>query len=164
MLDFISEHWLPIVGVLFGAAIWYYRTFVLPLILENRKKQQFKSMGEPVMILMDFEGDDLFWHRVERARQRFLQSGNAFAKKQIPVIPFPRNVQISFDWFGVSHDIDTMGLGEIAYRQAADRFYLKLYGVWTKEIYGAHGEAIFYQTVKGNDPFDPSNVWADRKN
>ncbi len=163
MKEIWAENGIFIVLILALTAFWFYRTFILPLIAENSLKGQYQSMAEPILMLQDFETQGDFWKRVERSRERFRQSGNRFAEKQSPIVAIPYNGYFEVDWFGEKYSLDTVGLGRMEYLIAAMSLYKTLFSVWAKNVYGVHGEKVFYEAMKGQIPPIPAeDVWANK--
>lgn len=157
MKEFFAENWVFILPTILFALIWAWRTYIAPLIAENELKIQFQSMAEPVLILDDLDGS--FHERKERARQRFIESGNAFAIRQIPVIAIPFQAPFVIVWFEKTYAFTTVGMNYPQYLEQSKRLYNLLYGIWLKEMTSALGEEAMYEFAKQQDPFDPANTW-----
>lgn len=162
MTEFLRENGAILILTLVLAGVWFYRTFIAPLMRENDFKRQVQNIAEPVLILQGFEGHDEFWQGVERAREQFRQSGNKFAEKQNPVVGIPYNGVFKIEWFGQVYDLSTVGMKRMEYLLAALEVYKILYAAWAKEVYGAHGEKVFQEMMQKQKPFtenDRTAVW-----
>ena len=152
------EYTLLIIGIVFGACVFFYRVWILPLLAQNALKAQYQSAAEPTIIHQVGENDDEFWARVQRERARYEQSGNTWALKQNPVIPFPFNRVFTIEWFDKSIPLSTVGMGKAEYFAAANRTYLELLAIWQRETNVFGQEAVFQ--ANGQKPFD-GNVWGN---
>lgn len=166
MREILAENWHLIALTLAIAGIWFYRTFIAPLMRENDLKAQIQSMAKPVLILQAYEGEEDFLQRAERAKEQFRQSGNKFAQKQCPVIAVPFNGWFEIVWFGERHTLSTVGMGQMEYLLAVVELYKKLYLVWAQKVYGAHGEQVYNETVNQQKPFGDAEreyVWSVKR-
>lgn len=154
-----TEYKIAIVGILFGVGVWFYRAYILPLVNANELKRQYQSAAEPTIIHQVGENDDEFWARVQRERARYEGSGNRWALKQSPVIPFPFNRAFEIDWFGEKHLLSTIGMGKAEYFAAANRTYNTLLAKWQRETGHAFGDDAT-MAANGQKPFD-GNIWGD---
>lgn len=149
--------YFAVAGIIFGGIIFFYRAFVLPLIRLNQLKNDYQSAAQPRLMEQVGENDDEFYQRVERERARFLDSGNKWAVKQIPVIAIPQNQAFTIDWFGTDYKYSTVGLGQMEYHRMAFEIYVQLYEVWSREtsVFGSEKVAL----ANGQKPFDIKQTW-----
>lgn len=148
--------------VLIGVVLFlFYRLVILPMARENDLKNQYQNLAEPRLITQAGETDNEFWARVNREKQRFIQSGNNWALKQVPVIPIPFDSVFTIKWFGQDYSYSTIGIGYREYNRQAMLIYDQLYTIWQAKVFGKFGEHIVY-SAKGQEPFDPNNLWAER--
>lgn len=163
MANFLSDYWF----IVAGAALylwWYVASVIMPQMKENDLKNAYQNAGEPKLIWQHSETAAEFWAVVERERARYKDSGNAWAQKQNPVIPFPAHAAFSVEWFGRQYNLNTIGLGQREYYRAGVAFYDVLLAEWQRQVFGSFGEETMMKEVKGQEPFDPKTVWATNKN
>ena len=139
----------------------FYRFVILPMAKENDLKNQYQNLAEPRLITQVGETDNEFWARVNRERQRFIQSGNNWAIKQVPVIPIPFDTVFTIKWFGQEYNYSTVGMGHREYHRQATLIYDQMYTIWQTKVFGKFGEHIVYG-ARGQEPFDPNNLWGER--
>jgi len=153
---------IALAGIFFGFCVWFFRAYVAPLFAENALKRQYQSATEPTIILQFAENDDEFWAKVQRERARYEGSGNRWALKQSPVIPFPFNMEFSFTWFDEKFNVSTVGLGKREYLAAAIRQYDQCLSAWQKQTGKEFGfDATFH--ANGQKAFD-GDLWATKPN
>lgn len=157
MKEFLAQNGILIFITVLMMIVWAFRTFIAPLIAENKLKYQYQHMAEPVLILDDLSGD--FFERSERAKARFTESGNKFAIRQIPVIAIPFQAPFEIRWFGKGYAFTTVGMTYPQYLAQATRLYNLLYNIWLKEMSTDLGESVMYEFAKQQDPFDPATTW-----
>lgn len=139
----------------------FYRLVILPMAKENDLKNQYQSAAEPRLILQVGETDNEFWAHVTRERQRFIQSGNNWALKQVPVIAIPYDSVVTIKWFDKEYNYSTVGMGYREYTRQSMIIYDQLYTIWQSKVFGKFGEKVVYE-ARGQDPFDPNNLWGER--
>ncbi len=163
MTNFLSDYWFIVVAALLYFA-WYVLDVVIPAVKENDLKNSYQNVGEPKLIFQHSETAAEFWAIVERERARYVESGNKWAQKQSPVIPFPCQASFSVEWFGREYNLNTIGLGQREYYRAGIAFYDVLLAEWQRQVFGKFGEETLMKEVKGQDPFDPVKVWQTSQN
>ena len=146
-------------GVMFGVCLFFYRAYIAPILAQNDLKRQYQSEAEPTIILQFCERDDEFWAKVQREQARYNGSGNKWALKQNPVIPYPYNMNFTFSWFGKTENLSTVGMGKGEYLAAALRTYNRLLSEWQKQTGNEFG---YDATMAANrqKEFD-GNVWGN---
>lgn len=149
--------YFPIVVILIGCAVIFYRAYIAPMIAVNNLKSQYQSMHEPMLFEQVGENDTEFYARVQRAKARFIDVKNNWAIRQIPVIAIPFNQCFTIEWFGKKYDYSTVGLGQMAYHRMSVEIYAKLCEEWSRETGIFSEEKI--AMAKGQQAFDQTTIW-----
>lgn len=159
--SFFITFWPFIVGaaiVIFG----YVFLVVIPTARENRRKVEYQHAGEPVLFWQNHENETDYWLRFRKEQARYIDANNRWAKVQTPVLPFPKNCEFEFEWFGEIHRPSTVGLTELQYIQAGERHYVKFKKIWDLKAYGAHGmDKMMEATRKQQVLADDADIWED---
>lgn len=137
--------------------IFFFRAYILPLWKQNGKMRQYQCAAEPRLMEQVGEEDDEFYSRVQRERQRFVESGNRWALKQNPIIAMWRNRSFTITWYGKEYDYSTVGLSQMDYHRFCLKEYIKLCEIHSRET-SAFPEEDFARAT-GQKPFDQRNVW-----
>jgi hypothetical protein len=138
----------------------FYRLYILPLVRQNGLKNQYQSMAEPRLMLQSGETDTEFWARVSREKQRFLESGNQWALKQVPVVAIPFDAHFTIVWFDKARSFSTVGMRQREYNRQAMQIYDMLWAEWQQQVFGKFGDSVAFEAM-GQEPFDPKNIWQD---
>jgi len=152
---------LALAGAAAGAVVFFYNTYISPLLAVNQLKRQYQSAAEPQLVLQSCEMDTDFWAKVKRERERYNQAGNTWSLEQSPVIPFPFNSEFSFQWFEKRFDVSTVGLGQREYLAAAIRQYDECLKMWQQKTGKEFGyDKVF--TANGQKEFNAEETWIQR--
>lgn len=150
------EYFLPI--LLITGGIFFFRSYILPIWNQNIKMRSYQSAAEPRLMEQVGEEDDEFYQRVEREKKRFMESGNKWALKQIPVIAMWRNRAFTITWYGKTYDYSTVGLSQMDYHRFCVKTYIELCEVHSRET-SIFTDESFAQAV-GQKAFDAQkSVW-----
>lgn len=144
--------------IVIGLTIFFFRAYILPLIHQNNLKLEYQSMAEPRLLLQAGESDIEFWQRVEREQERFRQSGNSWALKQMPVIAIPQNQVFTITWFGDKKSYSTVGMSQMEYVRMAVEIYKTLCAEWSRQINITFDQEQVNE-AKGFVKIDPEKVW-----
>ena len=144
--------------IVIGLTIFFFRAYIMPLIQQNNLKLEYQSMAEPRLLLQAGESDIEFWQRVERERERFNQSGNKWALKQMPVIAIPQNQVFTITWFGDKKSYSTVGMSQMEYVIISGKIFKTLYEEWSKQLNITFDQDQVNE-AKGFVKVDPKTVW-----
>lgn len=161
MIKFFLDFWPYLAVIAALLAVLFVVIVVVPMMRENRLKGWYASEAEFRIEVQSSEKDTDFWMRYEKARLRYIGSGNNAAKMQPPVLPYPFNTPFEFEFFGKTYQRSTVGNTFEEHLRASVRFHAEFKKIWEQNVYGDFDMKTLMHEFKKNVPLDEADIWSE---